>query len=154
MQIQQILLLLGVGALYLGYAGVMGVLIRRATSSSSRPIDGLLAFAHGFLLVLPASILVLGMVELSLLTRWVLLAGGLIVVILSAKQPQWAPQKLWRRSFGRRYFAIAMALASFWSLCMAAANANLIPALLGVVAAIACGLSLHLAPPDVTSPLR
>ena|GEM_PF-1944250 len=154
MQIQQLLLLLGVGALYLGYAGVMGVLIRRATSSSSRPLDGLLAFAHGLLLVLPASILVLGLVELSLIMRWILLVAGLIILILGAKQPQWAPQKMWRRSFGQRYFAIAMALAAFWALCMAAAKSSLVPALLGVVAAIACGLSLHLAPPDVTSPLR
>jgi hypothetical protein len=154
MQIQQILLLLGVGALYLGYAGVMGVLIRRATSSPSRPLDGLLAFAHGLLLFLPASILVLGLVELSLMLRWILLAGGLVVVAISARQPQWTPQKMWRRSFGQRYFAIAMALAAFWALCMAAAKASLVPALLGVVAAVACGLSLRPAPPDVTSPLR
>jgi hypothetical protein len=154
MQMQQTLLLLGVGTLYIGYAGVMGVLIRRATASPSRLLDGILAFSHGLLLFLPASILVIRLGALSLVVRWILLIGGLIIVAMAAKQPQWTPQKLWRRSFGQRYFAASMALAAFWALCMAAAKPNLAPALLGVAAVIACGLSLRWTPPDVTSPLR
>ena len=154
MQMQQILLLLGVGTLYIGYAGVLGVLIRRATASPFRPLDGILAFFHGLLLFLPASVLVIRLGELSFVVRWILLIGGLMIVVMAAKQPQWTPQTLWRRSFGRRYFAASMALAAFWSLCMAAAKTNLAPALLGVAAVIACGLCLYWAPPDVTSPLR
>jgi hypothetical protein len=154
MQLQQILLLLGVGALYLGYSGVMGVLIRRATHPERQFLDIAAVSAHAFLLFVPASIVLLGLAELSLLVRILILISGVGVAAMGLIQPHWTPEKLWKRTFGYRYFAIAMALAAIWGLGLAFSNNSLPPAILGAAAGLACAVSLNLSPPDATSPLR
>jgi len=154
MQLQPILLLLGVGALYIGYAGVMGILIRRASHAQRRTLYIVLAMTHGMLLFLPASIVVLGLVELSLMVRLSLLALGLVVTAIGMLQPHWIPKGFWQRSFGLRYFAISMALAAFWCLGLGFTKQSLAPTILGTAASIACVVSLTLSPPDATSPLR
>ncbi len=154
MQLQKVFLALGVGALYVGYAGVMGVLIRRATHSKRRTLDIAMAAAHGLLLFLPASTVVLGLVDLSLLVRLCLLGIGLGVAAMGLIQPSWTPEKLWRPTFGYRYFALAMALAAIWGLGAGLMKTSLAPTILGAAAGIACAISLNTTPPDVTSPLR
>ncbi len=154
MLLQRILLTFGVSALYIGYAGVMGILIRRAVHPQRRTLDIILAILHGLLLFLPASIVVLGLAELLLVVRLALVVVGLSVATIGMIQPPWAPQKLWQRTFGYRYFALAMALTAFWGLGSGFIMASLAPAALGAAASIACAISLNLTLPDATSPLR
>lgn len=154
MQLQQVLLFLGVGALYIGYSGVMGVLIRRATHPERRNVDIAAVTAHSILLFLPASVVVLGLIELPLLARLVVLFIGLGVATIGLVQPHWTPDKLWQRAFGYRYFAMTMALAAIWGLGLAFSNDSLPPAILGAAAGLAAAASLNLTPPDATSPLR
>lgn len=152
MQFQSILLMLGVGTLYIGYAGVMGILIRRASRTQRRTLDLALAMTYGMLLFLPASIMLLGLVELSLLVRLTLLALGLGVTAIGLLQPPWISKGIWQRSFGFRYFAISMVLAAFWCLGLGFTKQSLAPTILGTVASIACVVSLTLTPHDATSP--
>lgn len=154
MQFQQIFLFLGAGALYIGYSGVMGVLVRRATHPDRRALDVFMVTAHGILLFFPASIVVFGLTDLSLPARIVLVSIGICVAVMGIIQPHWTPEKLWKRAFGYRYFGIAMALAAIWGLGLAFSNFSLPPAILGAVAGVACAVSLNLSPPDATSPLR
>jgi hypothetical protein len=154
MRFQQILLFLGVGALYIGYSGVMGVLVRRATHPDRRALDVLVVTGHAILLFLPASIVVFGLTDLSLLARFLLVSIGICVAVMGLIQPHWTPEKLWKRAFGYRYFAIAMALAAIWGLGLAFSSSSVPPAILGAAAGIACAVSLNLSPPDATSPLR
>lgn len=154
MQLQQFLLFFGAGALYIGYSGVMGVLIRRAKHPERRALDIAAVSGHGLLLFLPASIVLLGLVELSLLARIMLIFSGVCVVAMGLIQPQWTPEKLWKRAFGYRYFAIAMAFAAIWGLGLALSSNSLPPAIIGAAAGLACAFSLNLTLPDATSPLR
>ena len=154
MLLKKILLALSVSALYIGYAGVMGVLIRRAAHSQRRTLDILLAAMHGLLLFLPASVVVLGLAELSLVARLALFIVGLSVATIGLIQPQWTPEKLWQRPSGYRYFALAMALTAIWGLGSAVMTPSLAPTILGAAASIACAISLNHTLPDATSPLR
>jgi hypothetical protein len=148
MQLQRILLALGVGVLYIGYAGVLGVLVRRARRPQRRTMDIFLAAAHGVLLFLPASVVVLGLGDLPLLVRFILLGLGLAVAAVGWVQPPWTPQKLWRRTFGYRYFALAMGMAAIWGL---SAGMSVTSLALGAAAGIACALTLNL---TLSDPLR
>ena len=154
MQLQQILLALGVGTLYVGHAGVTGVLIRRARHSQRRVTDIALASGHGFLLFLPASIAVVGLAELSLMVRATVLIIGLGVAVTGLIQPAWTSEMLWRRTFGLRYFALAMALVALWGFASGSLWTSLAPTLLGAAASLACILSLSVSLPDGTPSLR
>ena len=154
MHLQQILLFLGAGALYVGYSGVMGVLIRRATHPERRALDIAAVNVHGFFLFLPASIVLLGLVELSLLARIMLIFSGVGVAAMGLIQPHWTPDKLWKRRFGYRYFATAMAFAAIWGIGLAVSSNSLPAAIIGAAAGLACAVSFNLTLPDATSPLR
>jgi hypothetical protein len=154
MLLQKILLTLGVSALYIGYAGVMGVLVRRAAHSQRRALDIIVAAMHGLLLFLPASVVILGLAELSLVVRLAMFVVGLSVATIGLIQPPWTPEKLWQRPSGYRYFAVAMALTAVWGLGSAVMTPSLSPTILGAAASIACAISLNLTLPDASSPLR
>lgn len=142
----RVCLWLGVAALHMGFAGVTGVLLRRAHLALARPRDGLLAIAYASLLFLPSTVLVLHFPEWSFPARLALVLAGLAAVWVAACQPAWTPASLWRRSFGHRYFAAVMLLAAIWGIGLGSAAASLAAALLGAAASLAGAASLFTAP--------
>jgi hypothetical protein len=127
----------GMAALYLGFAGVMGILIRRARLPSASPFDRSLAAVHAALLFGPASALVVSVPEWPMGLRALILAGGLLTTLLAAAQPRWTPKTLWRRPFGQRYFAAVMALAALWEIGLAISSRTLAPTVMGTAAGVA-----------------
>jgi hypothetical protein len=134
-----LLMWIGVGILYLGFCGVLGVLLRQAGDSGLKE-HWLLAVLHGFLIVVPASILVLGLESTPAFVRGGVLLSGALALWLSAKQPTWIPIHPWQVRFGQRYFSIAMAISSAWALLTVWSQPTLGPALLAG-AALAASLS-------------
>ncbi len=139
----QLSLWLGVSALYLGFAGVMGVLLRRTWHGSILRWQKELTAGYGLLLFVPASILMAGFPGWTPLGRLLTLALGLNVVGLAVFQPKWLPANVWRRAFGRRYFAGVMALAAFWGVNLSMATEALVPTLVAAAAGFAGVASLH-----------
>lgn len=129
----QTTLWLGVAAIYLGFAGVMGVLLRML---QRRQATGLrwLAWLHGGLVMVPATYFILRLEAWPSLVALAVLAAGTTVLWLGATQPSWAPASLWAGQFAHRYFAAAMALAATWSLLVAWRQPNLGPSILAVAA--------------------
>jgi len=141
-----ITLWLGVSALYLGFSGVMGVLLRRTWPIHRQTLDRDLAAAHGLLLFLPASILVLSYPEWSLLGRLILMGTGLTVAALSALQPIWIPKVVWQRAFRHRYFAATMALSALWGFSLSLTTQALVPTLVAAAASLAGAASWYTTP--------
>ena len=108
----QIMFWLAISTLYVGFAGVMGILINRTLRFGNSRFDLALAFVHGFLLFLPATVLVLAMEPMALSARLLLIGAAFALVWLSAAQPSWLPHGLWEAAFGHRYLAGAMWLAA------------------------------------------
>lgn len=142
----QVFLWMGVVALHLGFAGVAGVLMRRAHLPGARPVDGNLALVHTTLLFLPSTVLVVNFPEWPFLTRFGLVLLGLAVVWIAAAQPNWTPRPMWHRSFGHRYFALVMALAGVWGLGGSTVLPSLPSTLLGTAACVAGAASFFSAP--------
>jgi hypothetical protein len=140
----QLALWLGVATLYLGFAGVMGVLLHLAQGGSS--LARRLAWVHGSLVLLPASVLVLRLRAWPLSVALAVVAAGVLVLWLAAVQPKWTPPTLWRASFGHRYFASAMAISAVWGLVLGWQQPNLIPAVIGALALAAAFASLTKSP--------
>ncbi len=137
---------LGIISLYLGFAGVMGVLLRRAVPERSAAFDQLLALTHAFLLYLPASFLVGGLADWPLEARLGLLAAGVGLVWLGAFQPDWLPHRIWKRGFLQRYFAGAMGMAAIWGVGLAYSAQAPAALLVGAAATVAGAASLYTAP--------
>lgn len=129
----------GVAATYLGFAGVLGVLLRRAQS-------WWLPAAHGGLIVLPATVLVLRFEPWPFWFSLLLFAAGALTVALGAIQPDWTPDNLWSLAFGQRYFAATMLVAALWGLSLAMTSPAVMPAALGAAALGAALASLSKAP--------
>lgn len=141
----QLSLWLGVATLYLGFAGVMGVLVHWARKDDSTTARRL-AWLHGGLILLPASLFVLRVRAWPQPISWALLAAGAFVLWAAAAQPRWTPASLWRPSFGHRYFASAMAFAALWGLILSWQQPNLFPAVIGASALAASFASLTKSP--------
>jgi len=140
-------LALGIASIYLGFAGGMGLLLRRIRASQNRP-DRLVACAYACLLYLPGTVLVLSLSNWPLAGRLLLVSGGAVATALAAVQPEWAPRLLWQRRFGQRYLALAMVLTLLGEVAWALAAPGLGPSLIGVAAGAAGAASLRAAAHD------
>lgn len=135
----------GIAAIYLGFAGVMGVLLHEIRGSHSETPRGLAAL-HGFLIMLPATVVILGFNGWPAWLSLSLFAAGLAAVVLGATQPAWTPTKLWSLAFGQRYFGAAMLLAALWGISLAWLTPALVPAAVGAAALAAAFTSITKAP--------
>lgn len=129
----QTTLWLGIAAIYLGFAGVMGVILRALRRSPSTGLRWL-AWLHGGLVLAPATFFILRLEAWPDLVALAVLAAGAAVIWLGATQPNWAPAKLWAGEFAHRYFAAAMALAAAWALLVTWRQPNLGPSILAAAA--------------------
>lgn len=143
----QLTLWLGIAAIYLGFAGTFGLLLRKM-ERHDRPLHRWLVLLHGGLILLPSTILVLGFDAWPLSLSLTVVLAGAGIVYLGARQPGWTPVQLWHPSFGQRYFAASMALAALWSLALAWQRPALAPAILAA-AALAASLALLAKSPRV-----
>ena len=139
MSLVTITLWLGIAAIYLGFAGTFGLLIRRL-QQRSKPEDRWLALLHGALILLPATVLILGYSAWPVLFSFLIVLIGTGIAWLSTIQPDWTPIRWWQPSFGHRYFAASMALAALWALALAWQRFSLAPAILAA-AALTAGLA-------------
>jgi hypothetical protein len=136
---------LGIASLYIGFSAVLGLLIRHSRQGRRRLQHGALAVANFVLLYLPATAFVLRFPGSPLLPRLALILGGLCVAWLGFTQPRWLPQKLLCPSFGLRYFAGAMALATLWAVGVAISAPAISPSLVATTACLASVASLSTA---------
>jgi hypothetical protein len=136
---------LGIASLYLGFAAVLGLLLRGGHHGRRRLQYGALALAHFLFLYLPATALVLGFPGGPLLARLALILSGVCVAWLSFAQPGWLPQQLLCPAFGLRYFGGAMALATLWALGVAISAPAISPSLVATTACLASLASLSTA---------
>ncbi|MFP3854219.1 MAG: hypothetical protein ACLFWD_08005 [Anaerolineales bacterium] len=141
----QLTLWLGITAIYLGFAGTFGLLLRKV-SRRDRPLHHWLAILHGGLILLPSTILVLGFDAWPLALSLMLVLAGAGIAYLGARQPGWTPVQLWNPTFGQRYFAVSMALAALWALAFAWQRPALAPAILAAAALAASLASLTKSP--------
>ncbi len=139
MSLVTITLWLGIAAIYLGFAGTFGLLIRRL-QQRSQPEDRWLALLHGALILLPATVLILGYSAWPILFSFLIVLIGSGIAWLSTTQPDWTPIRWWQPSFGHRYFAASMALAALWALALAWQHFSLASAILAA-AALTAGLA-------------
>jgi hypothetical protein len=139
----QLSLWLGVSVLYLGFAGVMGVLLRRVLFGPHHPWEKNIAWGYAILFFLPASIFVGYYPDWTSWSRLVVVVMGLCAVGSGFLQPSWLPANMWRLAFGRRYFAGAMALATLWGISLTIATNAFIPILVATAAVVAGAASLY-----------
>ncbi|HEY46962.1 MAG: hypothetical protein AMJ88_02860 [Anaerolineae bacterium SM23_ 63] len=133
---QQASFWLSTTALYLGYGAVMGILLKATFSKPHSHPYWALAITHGFFFFLPASILLLGHQEWSVIGRYGLLSTGLIIMILSTLQPNWVPTMIWQRAFGQRYFTVVLALIMLWGISAIFATHTFTPILISIPASL------------------
>ena len=124
-------------ALYIGFGAVMGILLKRASSKLHRHPYLELAIAYGLSFFLPASILLLGNPEWPIFGRISLVSVGFFVALLGILQPRWVPSTIWRRAFGHRYFAVALALVVLWGLSTMLETQTFAPILISIPACLA-----------------
>jgi hypothetical protein len=136
---------LGIASLYVGFAAVLGLLLRGDHHGRRRLQYGALALAHFLLLYLPATALVLGFPGSPLLARLALILSSVCVAWLSFARPRWLPQQLFCPAFGLRYFGGAMALATLWALGVAISAPAISPSLVATAACLASVASLSTA---------
>ncbi|HEY43821.1 MAG TPA: hypothetical protein G4O11_07550 [Anaerolineae bacterium] len=123
--------------LYIGFSAVMGILLRRAFSKLHRHPYLELAIAHGLLFFLPTSILLLGHPDWPISGRISLVSIGFTITILSIIQPRWLPSMIWRRTFGHRYFTVALALVVLWGVSTILETRTFEPILISIPACLA-----------------
>ncbi len=112
-----VLLWLGVSLLYFGFAGVLGVIVKRAASNSTASMT-LLAWLHGTCLFIPASIFVVWMPESTPWIQIPVFLAGVTISYLAYKQPAIIPYRFWGRTFALRYFGVAMVFATLWGVSL------------------------------------
>jgi hypothetical protein len=116
-----VLLWLGVTALYIGFAAVLGVLAKHAANGSTTSNKSL-AWLHGTFIFIPASIFVLWMPESTPWIQIPVVLSGLAAAYLAFKQPKTLPSHLWERTFALRYFGTTMLFATLWGLSVLLAD--------------------------------
>jgi hypothetical protein len=126
---------LGAAALYAGFGGVLGSLIRLARRSPSGHERGILIW-FALLFFLPATVFVLGNAPWPWWLRILVLAAGVAPAILAATAQRQAGN-LFLLPFARRYFAGAMAITALWSFGVSWSLAAVVPAIVGVSALVA-----------------
>lgn len=136
---------LGAASLYVGFSGVLGVLLRAVGHHRSRPTL-LLGMGYVVLLFLPATVFVLFRSGWPPLLRLTLLLVSAAVILLGLLQPVWTPTQVWRPTFGRRYFAAAMALSAMWGLSLGLSSGTLFPVLVGLSSIAAGAAALFIEP--------
>jgi hypothetical protein len=136
---------LGAASLYLGFSGVLGVLLRRAGFRRSPP-STLLGLGYLLLLFLPATVFVIARSGWPIGLRLALLMLAALAIALGLIQPVWTPRKVWRPAFGRRYFATAMALSAMWGFSLGLYTHALFPILIGASALVAGAAALSAQP--------
>lgn len=139
MSVVNLTLWLGTAAIYLAFAAAFGLVLRRLRLQG-RGLDRWLAWLHGGLILLPATILVLGYQGWPPLFSLLLVSAGGLISFISAVQPSWTPIQWWRPRFSLRYIAVSMALAAVWAAALAWQRPSLGLALLAL-AALAAGLA-------------
>jgi hypothetical protein len=92
-------------AAYLGFAGVWGVLFRRARENM------VLIIIYGLLLMMPAALTLPWQFAVKILVWGISLA----VICLFATQPANLPFWLWQRNFAYGYFGVLMLLILGWT---------------------------------------
>ena len=136
----------GLLVLYIGFSGVMGMLIRRTTTPPHWGDDRERAALFGLLIFLPSTIFVANYTEWPLWLRLASLMIGSAIMLAAWRQPAWLSINLWGRAFGQRYFAFAMGLTVIWGATLAIVSQSLTPALVSAAATLAGLLSLLTAP--------
>jgi hypothetical protein len=136
---------LGAASLYLGFSGVMGLLIRYANQHRT-PWAWLFGAGYVSLLFLPATAFVVQRSGWPALLRLGVFLLSIAVALLAVLQPVWAPRQLWRPKFGRRYFAAAMTLSAVWGLSLGISTSAIFPMLVGASAIAAAAAALTLRP--------
>jgi hypothetical protein len=136
----------GLLVLYIGFCGVMGMLIRRTISPPHLGDDRERAALFGLLIFLPATIFIANYTEWPLWLRLMSLLAGTAILLAAWRQPSWLSMSLWQRAFGQRYFAFAMGLTVVWGVALAIVSQTLTPALVSA-AASAAGLLSYLTAP-------
>ena len=132
---------LGAASLYLGFSGVLGVLLRYA--NQHRTVGSwLLGVGYAGLLFLPATAFVIQRSGWPVAIRLGVFLLSMAVAMLAVLQPVWTPRTLWRPKFGRRYFAAAMALSAVWGLSLGISTGAIFPVLVGISAVAAAAASL------------
>ncbi|MFV1859373.1 MAG: hypothetical protein ACC647_08485 [Anaerolineales bacterium] len=139
--ILQLTLWSGIVTLYLGIAGAVGIFSRQAIAETPGARDRLLAASYSIALFLPATALVLAMVEWPLALRFSILALAVAAVWAAYTRPSWIPEFVWRRTFTHRYLAGAMALAALWGISQALAGSSAAPLLISISAIAAAAAS-------------
>ncbi|GMR09631.1 MAG: hypothetical protein BMS9Abin28_0450 [Anaerolineae bacterium] len=137
--ILQLTLWSGIATLYLGIAGAVGIFSRQAITETPGARDRLLAASYSIALFLPATALVLAMVESAL--RFIILALAVAAIWAAYTRPSWIPEFVWRRTFTHRYLAGAMALAALWGISQALAGSSAAPLLISISAIAAAAAS-------------
>jgi hypothetical protein len=115
MTLLDLTLWLAVAALYLGFACVLGVLVRQARAAGDRWLIAL-SLVHAILVVTPASVLVLNWSAWPTAVGVGLLIAGVAAAWIGLERPAWVPASWWQQAFAQRYFGIAMTVAALWSL--------------------------------------
>ncbi len=137
----QLTLWSGIVTLYLGIAGAVGFFSRQAIAERRGARDRLLAASYSIALFLPATALVLAMVEWPIALRFIVLAVAVAAIWAAYTRPSWIPEFVWRRTFTHRYLAGAMALAALWGINQALAGSSAAPLLISISAIAAAAAS-------------
>lgn len=139
--ILQLTLWSGIVTLYLGIAGAVGFFSRQSITKRRGARDGLLAASYSIALFLPATALVMAMVEWPMALRIILLALAVAAIWATYTRPSWIPEFVWRRKFAHRYLAGVMALAALWGINQALAGSSAEPLLISISAIAAAAAS-------------
>jgi len=137
----QVSLWSGIVTLYLGIAGAVGVFSRQAIAEKQGARDRVLAASYSIALFIPATALVLSMIEWPVAFRFLLLALASAAVWMAYTRPSWIPDFIWRRKFSHRYLAGAMVLAALWGINQALSGSVAAPLLISVSALAAAAAS-------------
>ena len=143
MVVSEIAFWIGIVTLYVGFSGVLGLLIHRAWPAERSPHAGILAILFATFVFLPSTLFIAGALELGWLSRTALIALGIWVVYLGTHQPGWMPANIWAGPFGRHYFGATMACASLWSISHALISHGSGTLPLGIAALLASAAAIR-----------
>ena len=143
MVVSEIAFWIGIVTLYLGFSGVLGLLIHLTWQTERSPHARILAILFATFVFLPSTLFIAGALEPGWLARTALFTFGIWVVYLGARQPGWMPANIWAGPFGRHYFGATMACASFWSISHALLSNASASLLLGIAALFASAAAIR-----------
>jgi hypothetical protein len=128
---------LAISVLYLGFAGVMGLLIRRILNGSQSVWDFELTIGYILLLYFPASVLVMDLPGWPSWLQTAILVSGFCIAVMAIIQPGWIPSIIWMGFFGRQYFALAMLIVALWGVILGLVSHSLLPTAFAATACLA-----------------